>query len=186
MTKLALIWTSHFQFSTEHVIVEPDEGGWSIRGTALAVFDELPAAVTYSLGCDSTWLTRDVLVTIELGLDSESVALSTANGKWTVDGKPRTDLDGCTDIDLGITPFTNTLPIRRLNLQIGASAPASAAWVRFPDLGVERLDQTYTRLSENIYRYESSSGFTAELTVDDFGIVRQYGDLWSLVASHES
>lgn len=183
MTTRALIWTSHFQFSTEHVIVEPDEGGWSIRGTAIAIYDDQPAAVTYEIGCDTAWVTRDVLVTIERGTSTTSVALSAINGRWTVDGRAREDLAGCTDIDLGITPFTNTLPIKRLNLAIGESAPASAAWVRFPTLGVERLDQTYTRLSEDVYRYESSSGFTAELTVDDFGIVHQYGDLWSLMAS---
>lgn len=183
MTRRTLIWTCHFQFSTEHVVVETDEGGWSIHGTAIAVYDDQPAAVSYSIGCDPTWATRDVLVAIEHGVASKSIALSAANGQWTVDGRVREDLAGCIDIDLGITPFTNTLPIRRHNLALGASAPASAAWVRFPDLSVERLDQAYTRLSEDIYRYESSSGFTAELTVDDFGIVRRYGDFWSLIAS---
>jgi hypothetical protein len=186
MTKRALIWTSHFQFSTEHVTIKPVDGGWAMRGTAIAIFDDLPALITYSIGCDPAWMMRDVLVTIEHGAASRSVALSAASGRWTVDGNERSDLGGCTDIDLGITPFTNTLPIRRLDLAVGASAPASAAWVRFPDLAVERLDQTYTRLAGDRYRYESISGFTAELTVDDFGIVREYGDLWSLAASQES
>jgi hypothetical protein len=186
MTKRTLIWTSHFQFSTERVIVEQNAGGWSVRSTAIAVFDDLPAMVTYSIECGLAWATRDVFVAIEHGSRSGSIALSATSDRWTVDGAPRNDLDGCIDIDLGITPFTNTLPIRRLDLAIGASAPASAAWVRFPDLEVERLDQTYARLGEHLYRYESSSGFTADLTVDDFGIVREYGDLWSLVANHES
>ena len=33
-----------------------------------------------------------------------------------------------------VTPATNTLPIRRLNLQIGGSKSVIAAWVKFPDL----------------------------------------------------
>src|SRR5712664_99467 len=38
------------------------------------------------------------------------------------------------DIDLAVTPATNTLPIRRLNLEVGQSQEVTAAWLKFPDL----------------------------------------------------
>ncbi len=93
----------------------------------------------------------------------------------------RDDLAGCIDVDLGITPSTNTLPIRRLNLQVGESADVTAAWVRFPELTVEPLAQRYTRLDERRYRYESTTGFSAELEVDELGLVVRYGDIWERV-----
>jgi hypothetical protein len=33
------------------------------------------------------------------------------------------------------------------------------------------LSQRYTRLTNNSYRYESNTGFTAEIVVDDLGLV---------------
>ena len=80
---------------------------------------------------------------------------------------------GCTDVDLGLSPSTNTLPIRRLNLAIGASHTIQAAWVVFPELSVQKAAQTYTRVDEFTYRY-SSGTFEAELGVDDDGLVTSY------------
>ena len=70
-------------------------------------------------------------------------------------------------------------PIRRLNLDVGASADVRAAWVRFPELTVEVLEQRYTRLSKDLYRYESDGGnFCRDLTVHSSGFVVKYPDLW--------
>jgi hypothetical protein len=96
-----------------------------------------------------------------------------ARGGWTVDGQPVRALKGCSDVDLGCSPSTNTLPIRRLRLDIGGSHTIGAAWVRFPDLTVHKIAQTYTRLDEFTYRYASAT-FEAELTVDDDGLVTVY------------
>ncbi len=73
-------------------------------------------------------------------------------------------------------PATNTLPLRRLGLEVGASRTIRAAWVRFPELTVTAVDQSYTRLGEHRYRY-ASGGYAAELTVDDLWLVTSY-DEW--------
>ena len=36
-------------------------------------------------------------------------------------------LDGCPDVDFGWTPATNTVPIRRLGLEVGETASITAA-----------------------------------------------------------
>jgi hypothetical protein len=82
-------------------------------------------------------------------------------------------------VDLGFTPSTNTLPIRRLTLAVGASAPVRAAWLRFPELTLESLEQVYLRTAERTYRYESAGGqFVAVLEVGAAGLVSRYGDYW--------
>jgi hypothetical protein len=58
---------------------------------------------------------------------------------------------------------------------VGGSQTIQAAWVRFPDLSVVKGAQTYTRLDEFTYRYESGT-FSAELVVDDDGLVASYAD----------
>ncbi|CAN5582339.1 putative glycolipid-binding domain-containing protein [soil metagenome] len=184
MNDRQVIWTSHDRFSTEHVTVRELPEGWLIDGAAISVFDSAPAFVQYQITCDSSWLTSSVNVSIDHRSSVRAITAAVSNGRWTINGNEYPEFDGCVDIDLGITPFTNTLPIRRLKLAIEESAPAAAVWVQFPTLAIEILRQTYTRLSESTYRYESSSGFTADLIVDTFGIVTEYGDLWSIVASN--
>ena len=87
---------------------------------------------------------------------------------------------GCTDVDLNFSPSTNLLPIRRLNLNIGNQAPVSAAWLRFPSFTLERLDQIYSRVDDQTYRYESNRGgkFVVELKTNDIGLVISYPGLW--------
>jgi hypothetical protein len=56
--------------------------------------------------------------------------------------------DGCRDVDLEASPCTNTIPIHRLGLEAGDSADAPAAYVRWLDLSVQRLEQEYHLLDE--------------------------------------
>lgn len=91
-------------------------------------------------------------------------------------------MEDCRDVDLGISPSTNTLPIRRLRLGVGQEANLRVAWVRFPQLEVDAGVQRYKHIAKNRWRY-SSEGFTADLSVDDDGLVVTYGDdLWRQVA----
>jgi hypothetical protein len=85
-------------------------------------------------------------------------------------------LDGCLDIDIWPTPFTNTFPIRRAPLAVGERREFRMAWVSAPELTLRPMRQGYTRLADRLYRYESleGSGFRAELTVDEDGLVRDY------------
>jgi uncharacterized protein len=64
----------------------------------------------------------------------------------------------------------------------GETRAVAAAWIRFPSLEVQRLDQSYERLAERRHRYRSGV-FTADLLVDDDGMVLQYGVSWKAVAT---
>jgi uncharacterized protein len=143
-----------------------------------------PCRVEYEVDCDSHWLTRRCTLAGYVG--ATMVGLDVArdsDGEWTVGGAPSIGLKGCDDVDLGFTPATNLLPIRRLDLPIGAKAAVRAAWVRFPQLTVEVLEQVYTRLAEDRYLYESAGGsFRRELIVDGIGFVVDYPDVWTAQA----
>ncbi|HUF67450.1 MAG TPA: putative glycolipid-binding domain-containing protein [Longimicrobiales bacterium] len=166
--------------SMERCNLIEDAAANRLEGTVLTLLEAQPALIQYSVTCDSDWSTRDCTVRIEAGDSAADVELSrNSQGLWFRAGEPAPEFDGCMDVDLGFSPCTNTLPIRRLGLKIGAAARIAAVWLRFPRLDLLRSDQIYTRLDTNLYRYQSGDGaFTAELVVDDHGIVTQYADLW--------
>jgi uncharacterized protein len=155
-----------------------DDGreGWALRGSAVFLADAVPTEARYRVVADAGWMTTATHVGVVLGGEKRALRLHVgADNRWFAGDREIEEVRGCVDVDLGLGASTNTLPIRRLGLAVGGSAELTAAWVRFPDLSVERLRQRYTRLAERVYRYESvDSGFTADLEVDDLGLVLRY------------
>lgn len=154
--------------------------GWHLSGVAVLAHASRPSRMEYDIVCDSSWVTRSCTLRGYIGATPVALDITrNSRAEWTVGGAPAHMLNGCDDIDLGFTPATNLLPIRRLDLPIGAKAPVRAAWVKFPDLTLEVLEQTYTRLAHDRYLYESAGGaFRRELLVDDVGFVVEYPDFW--------
>ena len=152
------------------------DNGLSMVGTVLGAEEGRPVRVEYRVLADRAGVTTAAHVRDLRGFETRTIVLERdAKERWTVDGVAKRALKGCTDIDLGCSPATNTLPIRRLRLAIGASHTIQAAWVRFPELVAVKAAQTYTRLDEFTYRYASGT-FEAELTVDDEGLVTAYAE----------
>jgi uncharacterized protein len=148
-------------------------------GVVLAVLDGEPAELRYAVTCDADWHTTDAVVDLRSDMRTDHWQIAVRGGSWTCNGAVLAEFQGLIDIDLGFSPCTNTLPIRRLHLQKGEQSSFTAVWLRFPELRFERLDQKYTRLAGQRYRYESGGGtFTAELAVDELGLVTTYGDYW--------
>jgi uncharacterized protein len=102
---------------------------------------------------------------------------------WDGEGGMLPALEGCVDLDISATPFTNTLPIRRLGLSETESREIRAAYISVPDLSAVAVEQRYTCLSLNrIYRYEGLfRGFVTELSVDEDGFVTDYPGLFARI-----
>jgi hypothetical protein len=166
----------------EEARVERTSEGWRLAG-ALEVEEEGGAAhLRYSIDCDDRWLTRSALVEGTASGSRVRVALAADGaGAWRRDGDFLPALAGALDVDLGFTPATNTLPIRRLALAVGETRPVHSAWLRFPELRLELLEQTYAREAERVFRYRAmvdGEPFVARLDTDAFGRVLRYEGLW--------
>lgn len=189
----ALIWRRVDTHGLEYcALAHSDAGGWTLGGTVVVTLEERPTEARYEVVCDEQWQTKVAIVSLTAAGRQRTLRLAVDDERrWWADGLELPELRGCVDVDLGVTPSTNTLPIRRLGLDIGASDLVTAAWVRFPSLEVAPLPQRYTRLDAEHYRYESGSGleqgeapaFAAELLVDDAGLVVDYGAIWQRVAA---
>ncbi len=166
----------------EQARVERTAGGWRLSGELEAEDEGVAARLRYTIDCDPEWRTRSALIEGEANGEPVWFALAADGaGHWSRDGAPLPGLDGALDVDLGFTPMTNTLPIRRLGLGVGESAPVRSAWLRFPELRLEPLEQTYTREAERSFRYRAlvdGEPFSARLDTDAFGRVLLYEGLW--------
>jgi len=166
----------------EDARVERTDGGWHLTGELDVEEAGVVARLHYTIDCDPQWRTRSATIEGAAGGDPFRLVLaSDAAGQWTRDGIPAPEIEGALDVDLGFTPATNTLPIRRLALEVGENAPVLSAWLRFPELRLERLEQTYTRETELSFRYEAivdGEPFVARLDTDAYGRVLSYEGLW--------
>lgn len=179
--RIDVLWVSEELGSAEHFTLVRDASAGALGGTVVLPIDGVPAHLRYAVRVDEHWRTQRVEVDI-VGDSRRRLEIEVSDERWIVDGDRRADLDGCVDVDLGWTPATNLLPIRRLAPAVGESVSLEVAWLRFPELDIVANRQSYTRLDTESWRYESGP-FDATLTTAQHGVVTRYGhDLWRAAA----
>ena len=135
--------------------------GRRFEGQTTGVADGRPYALRYAIEVDDGWRTRRAQV-------GSVVVEGDGAGRWRVNGEPAPELDGCLDVDLEASAFTNAFPVAR------DATDAPAAWVRF-DLDVVRLEQTYRRIGERTYDYRCPAlDFRTEIVYGEDGVVVEY------------
>ncbi len=186
-----VVWSKWNGTGAEHLLLEVGQDGLIADGLVVGVDDgEQPLRVHYEVRCDVNWNVRTVKLyvpSIDPATPTVSL-LADGEGNWTThDGEPMRELEGCMDVDISATPFTNTLPIRRLGLAPGESADILVAYLNVKKMRTWTEEQRYTRLDPNgdeVYKYESlDGGFTADLLVDSDGLVLDYPCLFRRIAS---
>jgi hypothetical protein len=157
-----------------------EDSQWHLEGTAVFSHDLQPCLLSYQIICDVAWHTLSVKVDGWIEKKIVSTQIRTGSGhRWWLNDVEVLEVAGCIDVDLNFSPSTNLIPIRRLNLKVGEKAELTAAWLKFPSLKLEPIPQSYKRLEEQIYRYESGNGsFVADLRVNPAGFVLDYPDIW--------
>ncbi|TDR87973.1 putative glycolipid-binding domain-containing protein [Enterovirga rhinocerotis] len=170
----------------EHLTLSPEGDEIVARGVVVGERDGHAYGVDYTIVCDRGFAVRE----LHLGT-SAGMALSLASdgaGHWTNhDGRALPEFDGCMDVDLAGSPFTNTLPIRRIDWARsgGRSLALDMLYVPFDSFVPVRDAQIYTCLSApseaaRRFRFEAADGsFTADLTVDEDGLVGDYPGLFA-------
>ena len=179
----SILWRRRDMPGHEVLRLVQGNGGWTLNGFALLAHEGRPCRLAYVVRCDAAWRTTVVHVSGRIGNEQAGLVITRdAEDGWMLNDFAVPAVAGCVDVDLNFSPSTNLLPIRRLALAIGERAEVRAAWLRFPEMRLEPLVQTYERTGEWTYRYGSGS-FIADLEVSEEGIPIRYGDLWTAEAS---
>lgn len=168
---IKLSWAGIESDTTETCLLSETAQGVYVESTVCGPFGRCE----YSLIADAGWLFRSLTVTVQ----DRSLRVHYDGTAWVVDGRARPDLETAREVDIAVTPLSNTLPIRRLELEVGQGVDITTAYVSVPELTVVSDPQRYTRLSSNEYRYESlDSDFTRIISVDQHGLVLRYPGLF--------
>ena len=152
-----VMWTPWEGSGLEHLRLVTSGSGVVANGLVIGLEAGRPFRIGYEIRCDGRWRVQEVRAGApDLGRPVFDL-LADGEGRWKRrGGEPVPELDGCIDVDISATPFTNTLPIRRLGLEPGESEKLTVTYVRVPELLVGPERQRY-----GCWRRKLTAGSTA-------------------------
>ena len=175
----AVIWRGVEEWRAEAASIELEPDRLSATGTQISD-DPRPYRLDYRLETGEGFVTRRLEVE---ALGGGHLALERSpDGEWTTNNERLAGLSEALDCDLAFSPLTNAMPIlrHRLHREPGEHE-FTMAWVEVPELGVHAARQRYSHVRPGLVRFESLDGefegFTAELELDDDGLVLRYPEL---------
>ncbi len=182
-----IYWTPWSDPGCEHLHVDFGPDGMTALGLVLRRLEGRHLRCRYSLETDPEFALRELRFAVTSDGDAAPKRIfleADGQGNWRIDGAPAPELAGCIDVDIEVTPFTNTLPIRRLGLGAGESADIRVAYLPLPSLEVSPAEQRYSchaALDPQGGRFHYaglSSNFSTDLAVDSDGLVIDYPDIF--------
>lgn len=163
-----VMWSPWSDLGLEHALMVGGTQGVRVTGLVMRM-PGLPAGFRYVIDVDGGWSLRRIALE---PLDRPGwTLLREQDGTWrNEDGGEVPMLRGCSDVELSVTPLTNTLILRRLDLAIDESVDVCVAHVTAPELRLRRREQRYFRTGERAYRLQDTQG-ESEFFVDDETVV---------------
>ncbi|HZY67090.1 MAG TPA: putative glycolipid-binding domain-containing protein [Devosia sp.] len=175
-------WRSREHGGLEQLRINEWNDHIKVRSAIVSQSGDTPHGVFYEASLTLDWTFEAIMLQRTDGLMTV-LRRSGSDGWADMHAEELPELKGCIDIDFEMTPFTNTLPIRRAPLAIGETRRFRMAYIPADTLEPFADEQTYTRLSERVYRFENDDGsFTADITVDENGLVVDYPELFERIS----
>jgi hypothetical protein len=180
-----LLWTGREYYSLENCLINESASGVEISSTIIGRYEEKIYKVEYNIKANLNWETIFFEISSRHSNQTQTISYeSDGKGNWTKAGEPVAQFNGCIDIDISLTPFTNTLPIRRLQLQPQQTREIQVLYCDLLALQTIPVRQQYTCLSATEYHYENiGNDFEATIQVDAAGFVVDYPALFVRTAA---
>lgn len=181
-SKDIIVWEGTDWKSIECLSWREEDKEWTITSHITGFIEGLPFGIYYTIELDSKWQAQHFLISDLNNPDNVIDLYSDTKGKWFDRDEAVNALEGCMDIDITLTPFTNTLPLRRLDPEKGKRTRIEVLYVRLPEFTFEKVEQYYTKLDDNKYLFEMPEiDFKAELQVDANKMVMDYPGLFKRI-----
>jgi hypothetical protein len=179
-----LLWTGIEYYSLENCLVHKTDTGYEVNSIIIGFYEQKIYRVNYLIRTTTDWETLFVDILCQHENTTQKIQLeSDGKGNWYSDGMPMNEFQGCIDVDIPLTPFTNTLPINRLKLAPHEKQQIKVIYLDLLQKETKPVYQNYTRSSASAYHYENvPNDFEATISVDDAGFVVHYPELFTRTA----
>jgi uncharacterized protein len=183
-----ILWTGKAYYSLENCLVSTGATASIITSTIIGLYDGAIYKVDYRIKTNANWETIFLEINSRHNNRLQTIRFEgDGKGNWTNNGQKDEQFNGCVDVDIAVTPFTNTLPIRRLNLVPNQSQEIKVVYCDLLAQEVKPVRQQYTCLSPTQYHYQNiPNDFEAVIEVDKAGLVVDYPTLFVRTVSMES
>ncbi|MBD2756657.1 putative glycolipid-binding domain-containing protein [Spirosoma validum] len=184
-TARTVVWQAIQWTGLEYFILTPAEGGLLADGQLIGMYEGRPYSLHYQIRIDNRWAVREVIIRSDAANDVLIQLTTNGRGEWyDREGNLLPELAGCIDVDLTLSPFTNTLPIRRLRFLSEQPQQINVVYIDLPAGKISSVSQLYIRLTDDCYRFQQpDSSFSADLPVDADKMVIDYPNLFRRVSS---
>lgn len=165
-------------------MITSNASGYVVNAQLTGRFEDKIMRIDYQLQLDWAWRTISVMANSRHGEHTNALSFtSDTNGNWWFNGAAVDEFKDCIDVDISVTPFTNTLPIKRLKLNNNEQQLIKVLYINLSKEELLVMEQRYTRLSAASYLYQNvGSKFEAVITTDENGLVINYPEIFERLA----
>ena len=183
-----LLWSGREYYSLENCLVDITADGLIVNSTIVGYYEEKIYRVEYTIKTNKLWETIYLEINSRHNNKTQQLKfIGDGKGNWTSNNETAEEFTGCIDVDIPLTPFTNTLPIKRLNLSDGQTQHIKVIYCDLLEVSIKAVRQKYTRITATSYHYENvPNDFEANIQVDELGFVVDYPTLFIRKASLKS
>lgn len=176
--KLKVVWNNEELYGCEYLTMRSTNEKYVVQSTVIYIEDtnENAHTVDYSVELDEHWITKRVSINVD---DNNTLDLYTnGEGSWFNRNRELIDsLNGAIDIDISVTPFSNSLPINRMSWTINQIEDFNMVYISVPSLEIKKVPQSYQYIGkEDDVRYFKYCCYDYEtiVSVDLNGLVIDY------------
>lgn len=179
----SILWRGIPYKSWEHCKIEKDPNGFFVNSEITGSYQGQVYSVLYGLKIDRNWRVNEFNISADVEGVEKKLAGRKGGEDWLIDNTVIAEFSGLLYIDISVTPFTNTLPVNNLLLDIGESTEIDVLYIDVLNHKIEMVKQRYTRKTKDQYFYENlNSDFSALIQFDSKGIVKSYPGLFEEVS----
>ncbi|MDQ0352322.1 hypothetical protein J2R98_002166 [Alkalibacillus filiformis] len=178
-----VVWNNEELYGYEYLKLGSTPEKLVVQSTVFYVDNSYAHYLNYNVELNEHWLTKKFSINVE---NTGSLELHTdGEGNWFNNGGEIIDkLEGAIDIDISATPFSNTLPINRINWSINQIEHFHMVYISTPSLETKKVPQSYQYIrKEGELRYFKYRCYDYEtiICVDSNGLVVDYPNTFSRV-----
>lgn len=174
-----IIWKGIFYNSLEYFQLFKIEETIIAKSRIIGTYKNNLYFAEYNLKIDEKWRIFNFELEFEVNNYKKKIMGIKESYEWKINGDIDPRFQGFDFIDISLSPFTNTLPINNLHLNIKQEKEINVIYIDILEDYLKPVRQKYRKNEETNFRYENiPNDFQADIEIDDQGLVIFYPSLF--------